>query len=211
MMAAHCHGDLAWAVAGRPLPGRLESGDDHAVVAVADGWLVTVVDGLGHGSEAAVAGRRLIDVVTHHAEEPLAALLQRCHEQLRSTRGAAVTVAHIDSAHHTLTWFGVGNVEGVLRHATTTSAPVYVTQRGGIVGYRLPALQPATLTLQDRDLLLLATDGIREGFADHPVPDVALQALADDMLARYAKPDDDALILVARWFEACTETAGVMS
>src|SRR5437867_365164 len=46
-----------WAVATLALEGERESGDLHLVQPVTDGVLIAVVDGLGHGEEAAAAAR----------------------------------------------------------------------------------------------------------------------------------------------------------
>jgi hypothetical protein len=49
------------------------------------------------------------------------------------------------------------------------------------------------------DLLLLATDGIRSGFAEGLRLDQSPQQLADHILARDVKGTDDALVVVARY------------
>ncbi len=99
-----------------------------------------------------------------------------------------------------LSWVGVGNVEGVLRHADpAVSATDYITMRGGIVGYRLPDLQPAFLRLRDGDTLALATDGINGDFVEALSARQRPDVLAGYILDSYAKATDDALVLVARW------------
>src|SRR5438552_424629 len=49
------------------------------------------------------------------------------------------------------------------------------------------------------DLLIFATDGIRGGFTEGLPTDATPQQLADEILARYGKGTDDALVLVARY------------
>ncbi len=48
---------IDWGVATLMLAGERESGDLHLVKPVGTGVLVSVVDGLGHGAEAAAAAR----------------------------------------------------------------------------------------------------------------------------------------------------------
>jgi negative regulator of sigma-B (phosphoserine phosphatase) len=71
---------------------------------------------------------------------------------------------------------------------------------GGVVGYRLPALKPATLALHPGDTLMLATDGLRadalEALCEHSA---GAQEQADSLLASYARETDDALVLIARY------------
>jgi len=59
----------------------------------------------------------------HAAERPIS-LLQRCHEGLRGTRGAALSVASIQTSSGFMTWSGVGNVEVSWYVGTTTSATI---------------------------------------------------------------------------------------
>jgi negative regulator of sigma-B (phosphoserine phosphatase) len=193
-------GVIEWGVAERAIPGERESGDLHVVEPFPDGVLVAVIDALGHGPEAAAAARVACATLQQHPSEPIAALAQRCHEQLRSTRGVVMTLVSIDAQSEALTWLGIGNVEGCLVRAGTSAERrrEAVLHRGGVVGFSLPAPRPATLPLAAGDLLILATDGIASGFvagAHRGTP----QQIANDILARYGKTTDDALVLVARY------------
>src|ERR1043166_5109907 len=84
---------LDWGVAASALPGQAQSGDAHLVKAVATGVLVAVVDGLGHGAEAATAARTAVHTLAEHAAESVLALLQRCHVALKGSRGVVMSLA----------------------------------------------------------------------------------------------------------------------
>jgi serine phosphatase RsbU (regulator of sigma subunit) len=165
------------------------------------GVLVAVVDGLGHGGEAAAAAKLAVATMEQHAEEPVITLIQRCHEALKRTRGAAMSVAHFNSAYHTLTWLGVGNVEGVLVRADSHDNPGRETIMllGGTIGFRLPTLRATVTTVTPGDTLVFATDGIRSGFVGEVVREERPKAIADRICNRYGKGTDDALVLVARY------------
>jgi len=192
---------LEWSVATRTMSGEIECGDAHLVVELPGGALVAVVDGLGHGGEAAVAAREAVATLTQHADEPVVPLLQRCHGQLRATRGVVMTLASFRAADATMTWLGVGNVEGFLLRADAAAIPAResVLLRGGVVGYEIPPLRPATHRVAAGDTLVLATDGIRSAFAEGLDVAVPPREMAAGVLARHAKDTDDALVLVARW------------
>ncbi len=191
---------LEWAVATRPLPGETETGDHHLVARTTSGWLLAVADGLGHGPEAAVAGTIFINVLNDHLDETPVNLIRLSHQALKNSRGIACTIMTIDTRQSLLSWIGVGNVEGLVCHPNAEgSRTEYVTMRGGIVGYRLPELQPSYLRLQDGDILALATDGIISEFVNTISPIYPPEVLANHILDHYAKPIDDALILIARW------------
>jgi phosphoserine phosphatase RsbX len=192
--------ELGWA--GTAL--EAESGDVHVVAEFDHGVLVGVIDGLGHGYEAAVAANAASRTLAAFADEPLAALVERCHEALRRTRGAVMSLASFDGRDGSMTWTGIGNVEGVL--VPGEGAPERrretILLRGGIVGYQLPTVRTATLPVTAGDTLVLATDGIRSGFLADIAPHGAPQELADGILARHARGSDDALVLVARYLGA---------
>jgi len=192
---------IQWGVAMRTLPGERESGDLHVVKSAGPGVLAGVVDGLGHGAEAASAARAAVAVLDQHAHEPLLPLLQRCHRALLGTRGVVLSVALFDGAAGWMTWLGVGNVEGVLLHANAAGRPARTSlvTRGGIVGSELPRLQAQVCTVAPGDTVILATDGIKEHFAEELPRDASPQQLADHILSRYGKGTDDALVLVARY------------
>jgi hypothetical protein len=189
-----------WALAERPRPGGAESGDRHVVQPFASGVLLAVVDGLGHGEPAAAAARLAAAILAEHAAEPLSQLVERCHAALARTRGVVMSLASVSSLDHTLSWLGVGNVEAVLRRRDPTARPAeeQLLLRPGVVGQKLPVLPPALLRVEPGDTLLLATDGIRSGFTGALTRGRSPQELADDILARHGRDDDDALVLVAR-------------
>ncbi len=192
--------NLEWSVAERALPGEKLSGDAHLVVETPTGWLLAVVDGLGHGPDAATAAKIFIETLERNAGRPPVDLINLCHKALKTTRGSVGALVTVNRHRNLLSWLGVGNVEGVLVHtASEKKAADYITTRGGIVGYRLPELQPSFLQLLDGDTLILATDGIDAGFSKAVLPGHLPGLLAQSLLDRYALPNDDALVLVARW------------
>ncbi len=73
---------IEWGVAGRPLPGQKESGDRHWVKVFPQKALVAVVDGLGHGEEAAAAATTAVSTLERSSGEPPLALVQRCCQEL---------------------------------------------------------------------------------------------------------------------------------
>ncbi len=186
------------AVAGRAQGGAEVSGDLHTVRPLDRGVLVAVVDGLGHGRDAESAARLAIATIGADPNPEITGLVQRCHSVLNRSRGVVMSVASLDAERQTMTWLAVGNVEGLLIRPGTAKREA-ILMRGGIVGHRLPPLRTATLPISPGDLLVLATDGIREGFAEGLRADGPLQEIADRVLARYGRADDDALVLAGRW------------
>ena len=186
------------AVASRAQGGEMVSGDLHWVCELDRGALVAVVDGLGHGHDAESAARLAISTLGSDPDTEIIKLVERCHAVLSRSRGVVMSIAWLDARGQTMTWLAVGNVEGVLIRPGMAKHES-ILMRGGIVGHRLPPLRTATLPLGAGDLLVLATDGIREGFAESLRLAAPLQEMADRVLARHGRDDDDALVLVGRW------------
>src|SRR5271166_84680 len=99
-------GLIDWAAATHILAGESESGDQYWVKVGAAQAMLAVVDGVGHGKEAALAARSAIATLQQFAGESPIALFQRCHERLRSTRGVVMSLATFDASDNTMTWLG---------------------------------------------------------------------------------------------------------
>src|SRR5512145_2579545 len=101
----------------KAMSGYAESGDQYLVKDVPGGVLVAAIDGLGHGEKAAVAAKAAVATLEQYPQEPLPALVNRCHKRLIGTRGVVMSLALVDFTNRSLTWVGVGNVHGVLLRA----------------------------------------------------------------------------------------------
>jgi serine phosphatase RsbU (regulator of sigma subunit) len=191
---------FAWGVSSKAFRAAAESGDLHVVVPGVQNLLVAAIDGLGHGREAALAARTAASVLTRHGDEPLVQLMQRCHEKLRCTRGVVLSMARFDPRAATVTWLGVGNVEGVLFRAEGSAGTRRdsLILRGGVVGYQIPPLRPVELQVAAGDVLVFATDGIRSNFSACAPENPDTQQAADAILAEFGKETDDAMVLVVR-------------
>jgi hypothetical protein len=190
--------NLEWGVATMMVPGQTESGDEHLVTPTPEGMLVVAIDGLGHGNGAAEAARLAVGILRENPEEHVIALLRRCHEGLRSTRGVVMSLASFNRHDGMMTWIGVGNVEGVLLRANGSPSKETLLLRGGVVGSQLPPLQAGVLPIAPTDTLIFATDGVRSDFVNEVNLSDPPQTCAERIMARCAKGTDDALVLVVK-------------
>jgi phosphoserine phosphatase RsbX len=196
---------VEYGVAKFILPGQRESGDRPLVCCAGDGILIAAIDGIGHGEEAANAAEAAVSILKANAREPVISLVERCHEGLRATRGAVLSLASIDPQHGMMTWLGVGNVQGVLMRAGAQKGSVeeVLLLRAGVVGSQLPALQAAVLPVAKGDTLVFVTDGIRGEFVEGLSALESPQRAADKILKQHSRGNDDALVLVARLTGVC--------
>ena len=160
-------GPLHWAQRSRPLPGETESGDLHVVSPCEGGVLLAAIDGLGHGREAAAAAQVAAEALMAEPARPPAEQIARCHRALRGTRGAAMLVVCVSFRSATISWAGVGNIEGWRVAGDKREAMI---SRAGVVGYQIATPRDRTAPLRSNDLLVLASDGIRPGFFEVVTP-----------------------------------------
>jgi negative regulator of sigma-B (phosphoserine phosphatase) len=185
--------------AGAPMEGESRSGDVAVFAGTAAGGLACLIDGLGHGPDAADAAERCAEVVRANADEPAADLLERCHEALLDSRGVVMTAAWFDLQRKLLSWAGVGNVEARLVRAGPDPREEVALVFGGVIGYRMPKVRVATMPLQRGDMLVMITDGIDSAISPALAGRGRAQALAERIFARHGKGTDDALALVVRY------------
>jgi len=181
--------------------GETQSGDRHLVQPFEGGVLVGVVDGIGHGPEAAEAARVAEETLRENASDPPVELAEKCHERLRRTRGAVLSLASFLARPSTVTWLGVGNVEGLLFRVEGVDGRrrERLLLRAGVLGKNLPSLRSETLPVSPGELLILATDGVQSEFAHDPRILGPLKKVANHIIAWHQKRTDDALVLVARY------------
>jgi serine/threonine-protein kinase RsbT len=132
-----------------------------------NGVLLAAVAGLGRGEQAADATATARQVLEGHPSESPVALVQRCHEALRGSRGAALALASVSELDAWMTWLAVGRAEAVLLHPAPAEEPMSEAAPAlqGVVGQRLPALRAATVLVRRADALVLSSGGVVLGRA----------------------------------------------
>jgi anti-sigma regulatory factor (Ser/Thr protein kinase) len=185
---------------GRPYPGEPISGDDATFVREDELLLVGLADGLGHGQLARVAARLAVDTLRVQRAASLEHILASAHSELQKTRGAVMATARIHEPSGELESASVGNVAARLCGPQLNRR---FSGRSFVLGSPGNARKPVTEQQQvgQRDVLVLFSDGMTsradlEGDLDllreHPI------VIAQQLVERFARDNDDVLVLVAR-------------
>lgn len=194
------------AVANWTHSGEGECGDVYLIEPYPDGLLIAVIDGVGHGMEAAKVAQLVTSILRRHAKEPVNELIKQCHAGLRGTRGAVVALASFHARNRCMTWTGVGNVEGKFFAKSAPTTPLTLLSTSGTLGHgETIEVHPFKVPINIGDTLILATDGVRSDFYLGLDMRQSPRELANRILARSVLRKDDAMIVVARYQGATHE------
>jgi hypothetical protein len=139
----------------RPFRGLTICGDSFVVEERDGGLLAAVIDGLGHGYESWVAASRAVEVIRGSLDLSVDAIVRRCHQELRVTRGAAIGVLKLD-AGGAGEFCGVGNIE--VQSLNGSSPSVFCL--AGIVGHNLRSSKVMPVFMKPGDIYCLLSDGV---------------------------------------------------
>jgi anti-sigma regulatory factor (Ser/Thr protein kinase) len=132
-----------------------------------DGWdwrlwndrlSVIVADGLGHGLHAHEAARLAIETFGKHPSDGPARIVEDVHAALRSTRGAAVAVLHVDLERSTVHYSGLGNITS--RIAAGRGTYKNLVSHNGTAGHAASRIQEFHDALSERSVVIMYTDGV---------------------------------------------------
>lgn len=188
-------------VASRSTPkqGELECGDAWRVRDFGQRQLICIVDGLGHGPQAAVASARAISVFeAARADDTPAAIIMRAHEALKDTRGVVMAILALDREAGTADYCGIDNIATAIHLGNDTR---HLLSIEGSVGYRVRPTRPQQVGWEPTAVAILHTDGLsgRWGPARYPGLLARHPSLIASVLFRdLASDTDDAIIVVAR-------------
>lgn len=183
-----------------PLAGETESGDAWLVARQRHAIALMVVDGLGHGPEAAKAGRVAVDTMALQPGMRPAQQIEVCHAALRPTRGAAQAIALLDLEARELSFAGVGNI-GACVIGRDGEERRQMMSHNGIVGHNIRKVQEFVLPCPPGALVILASDGIATQWDLAQYPGLAAcdpAIVAAVLLRDHARARDDACVLVQR-------------
>ena len=179
-------------------PGESICGD--AWVARVDGRSIMclVADGLGHGPGAADASYAAVRAFIEAPFSDVPAVLDRIHDALRSTRGAAASILRIERASPVARFAGVGNVSGVIcRNGSARQA----VSSNGTLGQGTRTVREYTYPWDDEAIFVLHSDGLASHWSLDSYPGLQLRdpALVAAVLYRdFCRGRDDVTVVVGR-------------
>jgi anti-sigma regulatory factor (Ser/Thr protein kinase) len=181
-----------------PYPGETVCGDSWTWKHSVSGRTVMLVDGSGHGVEAARAAEVAVSTFAQHADAACEDIVDRMHRALAPTRGAALAVARIDTTAGVVRFVGVGNISAVVVNAGKAR---HMVSHNGTAGRVAPRIREFTYEFTGDPLVILHSDGLTNRWNLASYPGLAAQhpsLIAGVLLRDHRRPRDDASVVAMR-------------
>lgn len=186
-----------------PKAGEDACGDAWVLIPQSIGRVMVVVaDGLGHGQGASDASRAAIEACHANLRLEPVRRMEAIHAALRSTRGAAVSIAELRTDRGQISFTGVGNVAGCILSGNAVRCLV---SHNGTVGVEARRIQEFVEPWPPDALLIMHSDGLatqwrldRYAGLQNRHPAVIAAVLYRD----FRRERDDVTVLVARAAES---------
>jgi anti-sigma regulatory factor (Ser/Thr protein kinase) len=190
------------AIMGKPFPGEIISGDDGSFFQSETQLLAAVSDGLGHGPEAREASNRAIDVTLKKRHLGPDEIITTLNQELTGTRGCAMSVVRFSKQDRAIECASAGDVHA---HLYTRKDAHFFASTPFVVGDRKVPQRKVRIEktfAEPGSILVIFTDGLKSRTSLKGQLDVLRRPaieIAQHLLEHDSRPDDDALVLVARF------------
>lgn len=185
----------------RPYKGLTICGDSFVVENRDGTFLASVIDGLGHGYDSWVAASAAVESIRANFDLSVDAIVRRCHQDLRATRGAAIGVLKVELSGQG-EFCGVGNIEVTSLNGSSPS----VFCLAGIVGHNLRTSKVMPVSMKPGDIYCLLSDGVStRGNLKSCLPGDP-ESVARRIVEQWGRPHDDATAVVIGYGETALLT-----
>jgi anti-sigma regulatory factor (Ser/Thr protein kinase) len=191
--------DLRFGAVNINKPGQEVCGDSWGSVQIESDVTVMVADGLGHGPEAQTASLEAVRILHLNPRLLPGELLERTHQALRSSRGAAVAVARIDTAKQSVIFAGVGNISGQIYAGA--EGRQHMVSVNGTAGHQTQRIREFSYAWPANGMLVMHSDGLstQTGLETHAGLALRDPTLIAGVLYRdFSRGNDDATVVVAK-------------
>lgn len=187
-----------------PKHGEEIYGDSWGVEQDLKRAIFAIIDGLGHGVNAATASQEALYLFRKNYTRRPSDIIRIFHEELKHTVGCAAGVTEISISQGIINYCGVGNTSGVL--ITQENARSF-TSHSGIIGYRVSKVVEYEYPLPGNKppwVLLLHTDGLSSNWKLEDYPGLLMKhpsIIAGVLYRDHGRKNDDVTIVVAKPIE----------
>jgi anti-sigma regulatory factor (Ser/Thr protein kinase) len=181
-----------------PMTGEEVPGDAWSLEVSADYRTILVVDGLGHGPNAARAARAATEAFAAHPSATPGALMHICHGALAATRGAAGAAARVELAKKHGSFAGVGNIAG---RVEMPGGRRQLVSHSGTLGHVMRRVQEFEFDFPAGALLILHSDGLATRWSGEDYPGLLAKhpgLIAGVLYRDHNRGTDDVTVVVLK-------------
>ena len=174
-------------------------GDAWALAAFPGRVVVLVVDGLGHGPDAALVANTAARLFGKHAERDGPTIVAALHAGLQGTRGGAVAVAELDAARRRLRYTGLGNIAG--RILAGNAPAQHLVSSNGTAGVAAARIQEFDYAWPEGGVLVMHSDGLVSHWDGDRYPALAERSaavIAGTLYRDHVRGRDDVTVLTVK-------------
>ena len=158
---------------------------------------VVLIDGSGHGHEARQVAETCKKYIEENREEDLPSLVKGMHNLIRGSRGCVAIVGSLNLENLQFNYVGIGNIS--LRKFGNVDERAILGE--GIIGYNISTPKEKQMQLENGDLLIFHSDGVKSQFGVNDYPDIMkddAKTIAINIVRKFGKKDDDVTCIALR-------------
>jgi anti-sigma regulatory factor (Ser/Thr protein kinase) len=178
------------------LAGEIECGDTWRIAHRGEEAVILVADGLGHGALAATASSAAAAAFAQRPFDAPSQCMQRLHDALGGTRGAAAACAVLDPGQRKITYAGVGNISGSVLSADRSKGMV---SHNGTLGVQLLRMQQFEYDYDRGSRVVMHSDGMSARWSIGEYPGLLTHhaaVIAAVLYRDHARTRDDVTVIV---------------
>jgi anti-sigma regulatory factor (Ser/Thr protein kinase) len=176
--------------------GEIECGDIWRIARHGEETVIMVADGLGHGPLAASASRALAAAFAERPFDPPSQCMQRFHDVLAGSRGAAAACAMVDRPQGKVIYAGVGNISGSVVSGDRSKGMV---SHNGTLGLQLLRKQQFEYDYHPGSRVVMHSDGMSARWSIGEYPGLLTHhaaVIAAVLYRDHARTRDDITVVV---------------
>jgi anti-sigma regulatory factor (Ser/Thr protein kinase) len=181
-----------------PKPGQDVCGDGWAASCAAEGARVLIVDGVGHGFDAAEAAAESVRAFQASRGLGPVEVLEQLNSLLRHTRGAVAAMAVIDVPRGRVRFAGIGNISAAV---LTPDRTYNMVSLNGTLGHQVRKIHEFTYPWPAGALMVLHSDGLSEKWRLEDYPRLVSRhptLIAGILFRDHRRERDDATIIAVK-------------
>ncbi len=181
-----------------PYPGERFCGDAWSYDQNAERTMVLIVDGLGHGHDAAVAAGEAVTVFQSSLDRGPGEILSYLNDALKKTRGAVAGIVRINNTDNTFTYAAVGNTgASVISKEGSRS----LVSHSGTLGVASPRIQEFHMDWPKDGVLIMHSDGLQSRWDLSSYPGLISRhpaVIGAALIRDFRRQRDDASVVVIK-------------